>query len=83
MNSMQSETVSGHGGQNNHANIPLVFLKETSVFGDRKPAKSEWINHVKLYTALSTRINSTHITGLQRVESGAYGEYMLTPLMTK
>lgn len=47
--------------------IPLVFLRESSLFGDRKPNKPEWVTHTELYMALSDRIESSHITGLQRV----------------
>lgn len=64
MSGTESNTVSGH---DTHTNIPLVFLKESSLFGDRKPAKDEWLTHTELYTALSEKVNASHITGLQRV----------------
>ena len=47
--------------------VPLVFFRENSIFGDRKPLKSEWLNHIELYEALSRSIETSHITGLQRV----------------
>ena len=58
MSHEESGTVSGQ------AAIPLVFLRESSLFGDRK---MRWLSHTELYMALSDRINSSHIKGLQRV----------------
>lgn len=46
---------------------PLVFFKETAIFGDRRPNKNEWLRHEELYNAISDTIDPTHITGLQRV----------------
>lgn len=60
----QSNTESGHNG---HSDIPLVFMKESQIFGDRIPSKEEWISHVELYKAISNRIVASHISGLQRV----------------
>lgn len=59
--------VTGHTMNSDINSIPLVFMQESAVFGDRKPSKSEWINHVELYSAISNRIDSSHLTGLQRV----------------
>lgn len=68
MSTENSGVVPGHAsGHVDQADIPLVFLRESSLFGDRKPTKSEWITHTELYMALSDRIDSSHITGLQRV----------------
>lgn len=67
MSESYSDIVAGQTGHSDARTIPLVFMKESAVFGDRKPAKSEWINHVELYSAISNRIDSNHITGLQRV----------------
>ena len=64
---MMSGTSGVVSGQVDYSNIPLIFLKETSLFGDRKPTKPEWVTHSELYMALSDRIKSSHITGLQRV----------------
>ena len=46
---------------------PLVFFKESAIFGDRRPNQSEWLKHEELYNAISNTIDPTHITGLQRV----------------
>lgn len=68
MSGENSGVVLGHvSGHVDQADVPLVFLKESSLFGDRKPTKSEWLTHTELYMALSDRIDSSHITGLQRV----------------
>ena len=66
MSDIESSPVAGQNGQAN-AVIPLVFMKETALFGDRLPSKQEWLSHVELFTAISKRIDSSHITGLQRV----------------
>lgn len=62
---------SGHdvtsGSSDNNSHIPLVFLKETAIFGDRKPTRAEWIGHEEMYKAIANRIEGSHITGLQRV----------------
>lgn len=47
--------------------IPLVFMRETAIFGDRRPEKHEWLQHVELYRAIGRNIDVSHITGLQRV----------------
>lgn len=69
---MQGESSAPVAGQHNESDqsndgIPLVFLRESSVFGSRKPTKNEWITHEELYKAIATQIDETHITGLQRV----------------
>ncbi|WAR29114.1 hypothetical protein MAR_002682 [Mya arenaria] len=46
---------------------PIVFIRETSLFGERMPTKQEWLKHEELYEALADVIVCTHITGLQRV----------------
>lgn len=48
-------------------NIPLVFLRESELFGNRKPTPAEWSSHTELYQTVNTNINATHIEGLQRV----------------
>jgi len=53
--------------QNNQDGAPLVFLRERSIFGDRKPTKEEWLRHPELYEAIGRVIDASHITGLQRV----------------
>lgn len=71
MSGVRSNTMSGQAGQAEQhvqSTIPLVFIRENSFFGDRKPSKPEWISHVELYNAISTRIDASHITGLQRVK---------------
>lgn len=62
-----SNIESGQHGQHGHSDIPLVFMKESHLFGDRIPNKDEWISHVELYKAISNRIVASHISGLQRV----------------
>jgi len=47
--------------------IPLVFMRESSLFGERRPEQSEWLKHVELYEAIGRRIECSHIKGLQRV----------------
>lgn len=49
------------------AGPPLVFLREESYFGTRKPHYSEYIKHPELYNSIARSIDKTHITGLQRV----------------
>ena len=63
-NSATSAEYVQNGGQNG---VPLVFLREESLFGKRIPKYQEFIKHEELYSALSNVIESTHITGLQRV----------------
>lgn len=46
---------------------PLVFFRESDLFGDRRPTKDEWLMHAELYNAIATNIDASHITGLQRV----------------
>jgi len=38
------QAVAGQTGQSEcgHKNMSLVFMKESAVFGDRRPAQSEW-----------------------------------------
>lgn len=70
MSEGKSDTVIGQADNSDSSdskNIPLVFMRESALFGDRKPIKSEWVNHSELYSAISNRIESNHITGLQRV----------------
>lgn len=63
---MATEPSEGQG-QPVKTDIPLVFLRETDLFGNRRPNKDEWLQHSELYTAISNTIDPTHITGLQRV----------------
>ena len=53
----------------------LILIGITALFGDRLPSKQEWLSHVELFTAISKRIDSSHITGLQRV-SGLWRIYI-------
>lgn len=67
---MSSETAVNSQGQGQprvFGRIPLVFLQESELFGNRKPTQAEWLSHTELYQAISTHINATHIEGLQRV----------------
>ena len=59
-----AETIDSRNNQNG---VPLVFLRERSIFGDRRPSKEEWLRHPELYEALGRVIEPSHITGLQRV----------------
>ena len=52
-------------------------MKESALFGDRLPSKQEWISHVEAFTAISKRIDSSHITGLQRVIDNLQDEVSL------
>ena len=55
--------------QNSKQNgAPIVFMRERALFGDRRPEKTEWIKHKEMFESLATRVDSTHITGLQRVK---------------
>lgn len=47
--------------------VPLVFLQERELFGNTKPDQSQWLKHEELYRSISSSIDPTHITGLQRV----------------
>jgi hypothetical protein len=53
--------------QNINIEVPLVFLKESELFGNRRPERLEWLQHVELYRAIGQRIDTSHISGLQRV----------------
>lgn len=55
--------------------IPLVFMRETDVFGSRKPDKQEWIAPVEMFKAIGKRIDSDHIMGIQRV-NGLWRVYL-------
>lgn len=46
-----------------------VFLKESDLFGTRKPTKEQWLSNVELYKTLSSRIPVGDILGIQRVGS--------------
>jgi len=39
----------------------LILIGITALFGDRLPSKQEWLSHVELFTAISKRIDSSHI----------------------
>jgi hypothetical protein len=54
-------------GSNQNKEIPLVFMKESELFGTRRPERSEWIQHVEMFKAIGQRIEVSHISGLQRV----------------
>lgn len=45
----------------------MVFFREKTIFGDRKPQKQEWLLHKEMYEAIAKTIDAEHITGLQRV----------------
>lgn len=46
---------------------PIVFIRERSLFGDRRVNYQEWIKHEELYKSIGQLISASHITGLQRV----------------
>ena len=46
---------------------PLVFFRESSLFGQRRPTSNEWLKHEELFKSIGTVIDPAHITGLQRV----------------
>lgn len=54
-------------GQMSTKGVPLLFFKESELFGSRKPTKSEWLLHEELFNAIGKNIDSSHITRLQRV----------------
>ena len=66
MNNQVSELAGTPNGEIQNG-APIVFFRENSIFGDRKPSKSEWLTHVELYESLSKTTETSHITGLQRV----------------
>ena len=47
--------------------VPILFFREVSIFGDKRPQQSDRIKHSEMYESISKSINATHITGLQRV----------------
>ena len=54
--------------QNNIQNgAPLVFLRESSFFGERKPHYTEFFKHEEMFLEISRVVDPSHITGLQRV----------------
>ena len=59
----------------NGGGVPLVFIREKTIFGDKQPPKNEWLRHPEVYQSLSDCIDSTHITGLQRV-NGLWRVYL-------
>jgi len=63
----RSESESESNSIDDKYKIPLVFMRETSLFGERRPDRSEWLQHVELYEAIGRRIETSHIRGLQRV----------------
>lgn len=47
---------------------PLVFLRESDVFGFRKPGQPpQWLEHSELYIEIGKTIEASHITGLQKI----------------
>ena len=46
-----------------------VFLKESDLFGTRKPTKEQWLSNVELYKTLSSMIPAGDLLGIQRVGS--------------
>ena len=52
---------------NNQNGAPIVFLRESSFFGTRKPHYSEFFKHEEMFHSISKVVDPTHITGLQRV----------------
>ena len=64
MSDIESNPVAGQNDQASNAVIQLVFIKETALFGDIQT----WMDKpYRACTAISKRIDSSHITGLQRV----------------
>ena len=54
--------------QNNIQNgAPLVFLRESSFFAERKPYYTEFFKHEEMFHGISRSVDPSHITGLQRV----------------
>ena len=41
-----------------------VFLKESGLFGTRKPTKEQWLSNVELHNTLSSRIPAGDILGI-------------------
>jgi hypothetical protein len=66
-----SPTNNGHNPANDrgtqNGGPPIVFMQESSLFGNRKVERNEWLKHSELYGALSNTVDPNHITGLQRV----------------
>ena len=54
------------GGDQNK-DIPLVFFQEASLFKPGNTNNQNYIKHEEMYIALSSLIDCTHITGLQRI----------------
>lgn len=44
-----------------------IFLKETDLFGNRKPSKEEWLTNIEIYKTLSATVPVEDILGIQRV----------------
>lgn len=54
---------------------PVVFLREASFFGTRKPNYTEFFKHDEMYRSLEKVINTNNITGIQRV-NGLWRVYL-------
>ena len=63
-NNMSGDTITNSNGGHD---VPLVFLRERDLFGNRKPSSNEWLKHEEMYRAISRKIDPSHICGLQRV----------------
>ena len=66
-------------GKVHHADLPLVFLKESSLFGDRPP-KAECLTHIELYQ-YQTEFPALILLGYSAL--GGYGEFILTIWTTR
>jgi len=54
-NIMSGDTITNsYGGHD----VPLVFLRERDLFGNRKPSSNEWLKHEVMYRAISRKIDS-------------------------
>ena len=73
MAEMENSDKQNGSGDNNEAEeggqdgVPLIFLKESALFGQRRPMPNEWLKHEELYKSIGNVIDISHILGLQRV----------------
>lgn len=47
--------------------VKPVCILESCIFGNAKPKRYQWINHVEMYKAISAVVQAENIKGLQRV----------------
>lgn len=66
-NSQRSDSVLQGISQPKQNGVPLVFLREASIFGTSKVHHTEWLKHEELYNCVGNVIEPTYVTGLQRV----------------